>query len=64
MDINATLAEIRLIVQARLDNEEDDRLAEAVHYLDEWLSNGGFLPAAWQKDIGSAFVNKRFLQKV
>ena len=49
MDPNAALTEIRSIL-ARNDLELPDyeRLAELTEALDKWLSNGGFLPDAWQ----------------
>ena len=63
MDPNATLEQIRDLYTNLVDllDEEyavgrgkfgDDaiRLAELVEALDEWLSNGGFLPKAWAID--------------
>jgi hypothetical protein len=55
MDPDACLREIRDIVQlagaAELDWEEAfERLAERVGGLDDWLSRGGFPPAAWRSD--------------
>lgn len=55
MDPNANLREQRAIV-ARINssalNEGDAfdvrRLAELAEALDEWLSEGGFLPDAWK----------------
>lgn len=58
MDPNAALAEIRKLVERASDLESFPRpdpaellteLAEAVEGLDEWLSKGGFLPTAWNK---------------
>lgn len=54
MDPDANLKEQREILR-RLDGATDEvevqedcvRLGELVEALDEWLSNGGFLPAAW-----------------
>lgn len=53
MDPNANLAEQRRII-ARINEgapfvEDERRLAELAEALDEWLSNGGFLPEAWQR---------------
>lgn len=47
MDPNATLAAIREITGR--DEHADPELAELVDALDQWLSKGGFLPAAWQR---------------
>ena len=58
MDPDETLAELR-----RLDTDiygvyyehgtvhVDDavRMAELIHALDQWISSGGYLPAAWQR---------------
>jgi hypothetical protein len=64
MDPNATLAEIRQLVQRiELESKYGDewegktrkvadmasRLAELIKALDEWLSKGGFRPSAWQQ---------------
>lgn len=59
MDPNATLEEIRQIIQ-RADNEcaagndlqlaDAHRLLDCVQALDEWISKGGFLPKAWNKE--------------
>lgn len=51
MDPNATLAEIRALVAACQAGDiiDGDRLAELVSALDEWITGGGFLPAAWQR---------------
>lgn len=63
MDPNANLREQREIVaevirmwdsaDPHTDYERElaqaaDRLAELVQSLDEWLTNGGFLPIEWQ----------------
>lgn len=32
-----------------VDPDDAARLAELVMALDEWMSRGGFLPAAWQR---------------
>lgn len=53
MDPDANLAEIRRIVQdVDLDVFPDraERLAELISALDQWISKGGFLPAAWRKE--------------
>ena len=57
MDPTATLDEIRGLIFSsncdavlrRLDPDEADRLQDLVLALDEWLSKGGFLPAAWSR---------------
>jgi hypothetical protein len=52
MDPNACLAEIRTLVHQKFENgwsiEDADRFYELVQSLDEWLSNGGFLPEWWK----------------
>ena len=50
MDPDMTLAEIRSLTARidHLDEHDHDRLAELITSLDEWISNGGFLPAAWR----------------
>jgi hypothetical protein len=58
MDPNANLEEQRNLVAVILRADHDDiditaaatRLAELVEALDQWLSNGGFLPADWPTD--------------
>jgi hypothetical protein len=53
MDPNAALTTLRELATEQLDgNISDqerhaDQLAEAAIALDEWLTKGGFLPAAW-----------------
>lgn len=51
MDPNAALAQIRDEVHEILTdrNPDPERLAELVNGLDEWLTNGGFLPDGWQR---------------
>lgn len=56
MDPDETLRVIRLTArQMEVDSDPAIRaahaleLAEHVAALDEWLSNGGFLPLAWMK---------------
>ena len=51
MDPNAALEEIRRIIAKYADGRAYDanRLAELTDGLDTWLSNGGFLPADWQR---------------
>lgn len=53
MDPNANLEEQLRIADAIESGTADDddiaRLAELVRSLDEWLTNGGFLPSAWQR---------------
>jgi hypothetical protein len=52
MDPDAALTEIRELtikILAGKDAEGDAvRLAELIAGLDEWLSKGGFAPAAWK----------------
>jgi hypothetical protein len=48
MDINATLQEIRGLIDSN-DELDRDRLAYLVEALDEWMSRGGFLPVEWKK---------------
>jgi hypothetical protein len=52
MDPDATLAEIRTLNEkaanyGELSGDEANRLVELVESLDEWLTNGGFLPTPW-----------------
>lgn len=56
MDPNANLTEQREIVARMLDETQESpdgfandalRLAELIQALDEWISNGGFLPIQW-----------------
>lgn len=53
MDPNANLSEQREIVAAswerQLTRVEIARLGELTSALDGWLSNGGFLPKAWER---------------
>lgn len=53
MDPTATLDEIRGLTaiggDRGLDSDDADRLQDLVLALDEWLSKGGFLPAAWSR---------------
>lgn len=56
MDPNETLRLLRLtIAQMRVDENPDirkahaDEIAEYAEALDDWLSCGGFLPAAWAR---------------
>ncbi|AHG23865.1 HNH endonuclease [Mycobacterium phage EagleEye] len=53
MDPNQTLEDIKLTL-ADLERVGPDRdmvanLMDKVTALDEWLSNGGFLPSDWQR---------------
>ena len=58
MDPDTALAEIVELAAAVLDDEDDfypdnlgadgTQLAEKVQALNNWLSNGGFLPARWK----------------
>lgn len=51
MDPNANLKEMRALIKEHLAGKEIDvdLLVELVDSLDNWLSNGGFLPADWEK---------------
>lgn len=50
MDPNATLREIRELCQKSVLEVEDWlRLTELFEALDTWLSQGNFLPVAWQR---------------
>jgi hypothetical protein len=61
MDPNACLEEIRRIandfvdcgVSQRSARLKGERFAELFEALDEWISNGGFLPHAWSRGIQS-----------
>lgn len=51
MDPNAALAEIRELVKRENDDQDGSWAIAAVERfeaLDEWITNGGFLPADWQ----------------
>ena len=52
MDPDTALREIRTILAQdnALDIFDQDRLRELVHGLDEWLTKGGTLPLAWDRD--------------
>jgi len=64
MDPNETLAWMRPIASALLHEEFDAagginaacQLAEYVEALDEWLTKGGFPPAAWKRTVWSLTV--------
>lgn len=51
MDPNANLARIRELLNNSGDSTSDDveELEMLVRSMDEWLSRGGFLPAAWAR---------------
>lgn len=55
MDPDANLEEQRELVKrinnalVTLDPDTYERLAELVEALDQWLSNGGFLPRDWRR---------------
>jgi hypothetical protein len=60
MDPDTCLAEMRAIAARMLlaydsedgngiDQDDADMLAQRVQDMDEWLSNGGFLPQAWDR---------------
>ena len=49
MDPNAALAEIRsILASSDLELPDYERLADLTAGLDEWITAGGFLPAAWE----------------
>jgi hypothetical protein len=50
MDPDTCLARIRALVARQLAADEDTELAELCEALDEWISQGGFLPQAWRRD--------------
>lgn len=58
MDPEAALSKLREMVgDINADNHHSSttrRLAERFEALDEWLSNGGFLPAAWDPNVPKA----------
>lgn len=63
MDPNAAIEELRhLSSQLNGDNDDDgehspidvDRFVELWDGLDQWISNGGFLPKAWQGSATTA----------
>lgn len=54
VDPNESLLKIRSLIahvnaNGHFDGYEGDDLIELVTGLDEWLSKGGFLPAAWAR---------------
>lgn len=54
MDPNATLAELRaLVMDGGAEFEDPQRAAELFNALDEWITRGGFLPAAWTRTAGA-----------
>lgn len=61
MDPDTALAELRTLaldVLSPVDGESSDEaieLAEKFQGLDEWLSRGGFLPAAWRSTTRTHF---------
>lgn len=56
MDPNKTLETLRGSIHAFRENgdlfnrhwDHEETLVDAIEALDQWLSNGGFLPADWQ----------------
>lgn len=60
MDPNTTLAMIRRIADLTADTDTDDlsesdiqslsELAVLISSLDAWITGGGFLPDAWQRN--------------
>lgn len=60
MDPNATLARIRKLIDSS-DPDDLAELAESIRSLDGWISNGGFLPTAW--DAG-AHARRRALTRL
>lgn len=55
MDPDATLEELREIARLNeegrfeFDREPLERAVELIEALDEWISRGGALPAAWRR---------------
>lgn len=52
MDPNACLDEMRTLAESLAESDDPDpcdveRLAYLVQSLDQWITKGGFLPAAW-----------------
>jgi hypothetical protein len=45
MDPDAALDEIRTIISQPESDRGHNRLAELIGVLDEWITNGGYLPA-------------------
>lgn len=79
MDPNANLKELRelaaelirlLDAEDHIDENDVNRLCELVEALDQWISRGGFLPAAWSDtpledpDRGSFTMSRRALGKL
>jgi hypothetical protein len=50
MDPNEALKQLRHYVNHLLTPDNQERACEAFNALDQWLSNGGFLPADWSGD--------------
>ena len=55
MDPDVVLRDIRSMVEAALDGGRIDteELAEKIESLDNWISRGGFLPAAWRRPVAN-----------
>jgi len=58
MDPNELLRLLRLTIKQRawdtdpaIRKAHDDEIAEYFQALDEWIVNGGFLPADWTNDV-------------
>jgi hypothetical protein len=61
MDVNATLTELRALVARALRTESDSdapRIAELVQALDGWITRGGFMPDAWNRDEYNGHANR------
>lgn len=53
MDPNAALAELRELLRegdVEISPEEISQAIDLFQGLDDWLSGGGFLPRAWQRE--------------
>lgn len=50
MDPNATLRELRDLMDSEDDDFDVERATELFWALDNWLSRGGFLPRSWDKN--------------
>lgn len=64
MDPDAALAEMLDISHADQSEFHEDihRLAELTLALHEWITSGGFLPAAWRANAGGHFLGTEGVQ--
>lgn len=70
MDPNAALVEIRDVIRKIRDDRtartldaflELENITTAAEALDEWLTKGGFLPAAWDVDTASSASRQHYI---